>query len=204
MKHINININYNVSSFDELLQVVQKLTGNKHVDVNIVTNNNNEHTQLGGLHVEADRAVREVMLANGYRDLGLPSGTLWKNKLDVYFIDHETAMASYKLPTKEQFEELFKHTKVMALQNSIKFIAANGNFITLPKRGYTLKSSLVNGDAGLYLHIKTDDKNNMCAIINPVGEGGYYYFPKLADITFTHAEKAYEYSILTCSKPFNC
>lgn len=204
MKHVNININYTVSSFDELLQVVQKLTGKKRVDVNIITNNADEHTQLGKSRMNNDHAIRDVMLANGYRDLGLPSGTLWKSKLDVRVIDHETAMASYKLPTKEQFEELFKYTKVMALQNSIKFIAANGNYITIPKLGYVVSGVHESSDIGLYLHIKTDNDTNMCAITSPVSNSGYYYIPKPADISYTQANKTYEYSVLSCSQPFNC
>lgn len=50
----------------------------------------------------------DSLLAHGYVDLGLPSGTLWKEKDERGFYDYHNALEKFSdmLPTKIQFQEL--------------------------------------------------------------------------------------------------
>ena len=77
----------------------------------------------------------------GYVDLGLPSGTLWKNANeggnDCYFTYHlANSEFSGKLPTMEQFEELCKECKWFWIGDGYKVVGPNGNYITFPTAGY--------------------------------------------------------------------
>ena len=51
---------------------------------------------------------RDALIAQGWVDLGLPSGTLWKSKDEVGYYTYDDAVRRFggNLPTKEQFEEL--------------------------------------------------------------------------------------------------
>ena len=50
----------------------------------------------------------DSLLAHGYVDLGLPSGTLWKEKSERGYYDYDKAVQQFgnMLPTKIQFQEL--------------------------------------------------------------------------------------------------
>ena len=78
-----------------------------------------------------------------YVDLGLPSGTKWKdsnengNGTGFYTFDEAVSAFGEKLPTKEQCEEL-KNNCTWELQNNggYKVTGANGNSIVLPAAGF--------------------------------------------------------------------
>lgn len=72
-------------------------------------------------------------------DLGLPSGTLWKDKNESGgFYTYEQAMNKFRknLPTKEQLEELKNSCQWSWIGNGYKVIGPNGNSIVLPAAGY--------------------------------------------------------------------
>lgn len=75
----------------------------------------------------------------GYVDLGLPSGTLWKDKNeDGGFYTYEQAMAKFgneELPSKEQFEELKSACKWEWTGDGYKVTGPSGNYISLPAAG---------------------------------------------------------------------
>ncbi len=82
----------------------------------------------------------------GYVDLGLPSGTLWKNQnetnpndsYDFYTYDEAVQQFGDQLPTKEQFKEL-KENCTYVWDESARgcwFYGPNGNKIFLPAAGY--------------------------------------------------------------------
>lgn len=54
---------------------------------------------------------RAELIAQGYVDLGLPSGTLWKDRNECGFYDYDEAIQLFgdTLPTKEQFQELIDY-----------------------------------------------------------------------------------------------
>lgn len=81
----------------------------------------------------------------GYVDLGLPSGTLWKNQnetnpndsYDFYTYDEAVQQFGDQLPTKEQFKEL-KENCTYVWDESARgcwFYGPNGNRIFLPAAG---------------------------------------------------------------------
>lgn len=73
----------------------------------------------------------------GYVDLGLPSGTLWKAANENGYYDFETAVKIFgsSLPTKEQWEELISCCALKATENGNKLTGDNGNYIILPFEG---------------------------------------------------------------------
>ena len=119
-----------------------------------------------------------------YVDLGLPSGTLWSS---VYLYDnpryHDYKLFTYidasklNIPTKEQYEELYKHCQVResfeqkgseAQCTGLIFLGVNGNSITTPFCHIMyLKTDLAYQES-FYFWIKDDeagDKKNCAGII---------------------------------------
>lgn len=81
--------------------------------------------------------------AQGYVYLGLPSGTLWKDKNEYKseygnFYTYDQAMAKFgsKLPTKEQFEELKSSCQWNWTGNGYKVVGPSGESIVLPAAGF--------------------------------------------------------------------
>lgn len=75
----------------------------------------------------------------GYVDLGLPSGTLWKDNNEPGLYTYYQADAKYRndLPTKEQLEELVSSCQWTWIGNGQRVQGPNGNSITLPADGYS-------------------------------------------------------------------
>lgn len=75
-----------------------------------------------------------------YVDLGLPSGTLWKNANEGgdnarYTYDEAVSRFGNKLPTKQQLEELKNKCTWTWTGNGYKVTGPNGESITLPAAG---------------------------------------------------------------------
>ena len=78
-------------------------------------------------------------IAAGYVDLGLPSGTLWKEQNEIDgFCTYGQAIALYgnSLPSKEQWEELKLICKWTWTGSGYKVEGPTGATITLPAAGY--------------------------------------------------------------------
>lgn len=101
------------------------------------------------------------IITEGYVDLGLPSGTLWAAcnygcSSPIMFGQHlnfdEAQILDCTLPSKEQIDELKKHTTyTWGSFNGCKggiFTGENGNSIFLPAAGYTTISSTRVSDKG--------------------------------------------------------
>lgn len=73
----------------------------------------------------------------GYVDLGLPSGTMWKefNANGFYTYDDAVSQFGKRLPTKEQWEELRAECQWSWTGGGCKITGPNGNSITLPAAG---------------------------------------------------------------------
>lgn len=100
---------------------------------------------------QAERIRKEELRRQGYIDLGLPSGTLWKDKNErkqTYF----DFMQNYKpkLPTKEQFIELKETCKWTWMGNGYNVEGPNGESIFLPIEEYWSSSYWIR-DGGLYM-----------------------------------------------------
>lgn len=89
------------------------------------------------LIVAQERRASELR-AQGYVDLGLSSGTLWRNQNEEGgYYTYEEALYQYRgsLPTKEQFEELKNACRWSWTDSEYKVVGPNGNSITLPAAG---------------------------------------------------------------------
>ena len=82
----------------------------------------------------------------GYTDLGLPSGTIWKNFNATGFYTYDEAVSKFgnRLPTKEQWEELKAECQWTWNGSGYKVTGPNGNSIELPASGFRF----CNGDVG--------------------------------------------------------
>ena len=85
-------------------------------------------------------ARRQELLSQGYVDLGLPSGNLWKNSNEGgdnarYTYNEAVSRFGNKLPTKQQLEELKNKCTWTWTGNGYKVTGPSGDHILLPAAG---------------------------------------------------------------------
>ncbi len=88
---------------------------------------------------EEEEARKAALRAQGWIDLGLPSGTLWKDQNEAGgFYSYDQAMAKFgsNLPTKEQLEELTNSCRWTWNGNGYKVEGPSGESIVLPATGH--------------------------------------------------------------------
>ena len=119
-------------------------------------------------------ARRQELLSQGFVDLGLSSGTYWKETNESGFYDYDNAVSKFgnKLPTKEQLEELKNECEWTWIGNGYKVTGPNGNSIFLPAAGYRYcyggvrqvgtycsywSSTPYNSDNAWYLHFYSSE-----------------------------------------------
>lgn len=106
----------------------------------------------------------------GYVDLGLPSGTFWKNCNEggnsVYFTYRSAILSRFRddLPSKKQYEELIEECEWIWIGNGYKVLGPNGNYIILPAAGESLQECGNNvivdvGSFGYYWASSTGGSN---------------------------------------------
>lgn len=123
------------------LVAVSAMAQNQNVDIDIEINGNSSSRSRGG-----------------YVDLGLPSGTLWKqqNESGYYTYDEAVNIFGNQLPERHHFVELKNVCRWIWMDDyGYKVVGPNGNSITLPAAGY--RGCYGDGD------------------VNFVGTGGYYW-----------------------------
>ena len=94
--------------------------------------------ELGGTTKKPARKGSK-QIPEGYVDLGLPSGTLWKSENeDCGLINYDQAMLIYgsNLPTREQYYELQNYCTWKWVMDSYLVIGPNGQYITLQAKGF--------------------------------------------------------------------
>lgn len=93
---------------------------------------------------------------NVYVDLGLPSGTLWKNTIEEGYYTYDEALEKYggNLPSQEQFQELIDNCTWIwdDDKKGYDIMGENLNSIFLPAAGYRNVYGSVNdvGSRGRY------------------------------------------------------
>lgn len=99
-----------------------------------------KENKKGIVRLVTDKEKGEVLPAvpAGYVDLGLPSGTLWKDQNEAGgFYSYDQAMAKFgsSLPTKEQLEELKNSCRWTWNGNGYKVEGPSGESVVLPAAG---------------------------------------------------------------------
>lgn len=129
---------------------------------------------------EAERQAE--LVRHGYVDLGLPSGTYWKNANEGgdytrYTYDEAVRKFGNKLPTKQQFEELNNKSTWTWTGSGYKVIGPNGNSIYLPAAGYRDCSGDVHivGTYGSFWSSTPIDSNYAWNLDFDSDEVGMYY-----------------------------
>lgn len=112
----------------------------------------------------------------GYVDLGLPSGTIWKDRNEDGFYDYDTVVKLFggKLPSITQLLELKTICQWIWIGNGYKIVGPNGKSIVLPAefeegglskgRYWSIKSN--NSDNPKYLFF--DESDYIDAFSNPI------------------------------------
>ena len=91
-------------------------------------------------------------IPDGYVDLGLPSGTLWKDKNESGFYSYDQAVSQFgsSLPSQGQWEELRSLCGWTWTGNGYKVIGPSGASIVLPAAGFRYCNETVH-DIGKHL-----------------------------------------------------
>ncbi len=108
--------------------------------------------------------------AQQFVDLGLPSGTLWKNVNETNpndstcFFTYDEAVKSFgqQLPSKEQWEELKAYCDWAWMGGGYLVSAVNGNSIYLPALGYRYCDGHLFGErffTGYWTNLPCDSEN---------------------------------------------
>ena len=87
---------------------------------------------------QAEAARYAELLNQGYVDLGLPSGILWKNKRESDYYTYDNAVREFgnSLPSKQQFQELVNHCTWQNVGTGYRIVGKNGNSIMIHTNGY--------------------------------------------------------------------
>ena len=114
--------------------------------------------------------------STGYTDLGLPSGTKWKNFNATGFYTYDEAVSQFgdRLPTKGQWEELKAECKWTWNGSGYKITGPNGNSIVLPASGIRYCDGSVKyvGSFGYYWSSTPGDSGDAWYLY--FGSGGVY------------------------------
>ena len=120
--------------------------------------------------------------STGYTDLGLPSGTKWKNFNATGFYTYDEAVSQFgnRLPTKEQWEELKAECQWSWNGSGYKITGPNGNSIVLPASGYRGCDGSVYhvGSYGSYWSSTPKDSDNAWDLHFDSGGVNVYYYSR--------------------------
>ena len=121
---------------------------------------------------EKSKSQRAVL--EGYVDLGLPSGTLWKDKNEDgnHFYTWNQAIVNFgnNLPTIEQLEELKTTCKWIKSGNNFKVIGPNGKSIVLQASGYRFTDGQIHAtECGYYWSLSSTNEGAWCMICLDTG-----------------------------------
>lgn len=123
-------------------------------------------------NAEVERRIAECgkelqkSIPAGYVDLGLPSGTLWKNKNEegkFYTYDEAVGTFGSDLPNKKQFEELISKCRWTWTVGGYKVVGPNGNYIVLPVVSFRgCEGDINNNSCSEYWSLSPSDKQSNC------------------------------------------
>ena len=156
----------NVRSLGFSVRLVQKKSIEERSHQEWLSKDRAIQKRLAEERLEIERAKQKrlteerlaYLKAYGLVDLGVPSGTLWKDKNEKgsTFIGLAGFYQAYeikdKLPSKEQFEELINRCRWEWMSDGYKVTGPNGNYIFLPAEGFCTRKGNVyyEGSYGRY------------------------------------------------------
>lgn len=122
------------------------------------------------------------VVPDGYVDLGLPSGTLWKAENEPERYDYSTAVSKFgdELPTSTQFQELIDKCDWKWTGSGYKVIGSNGNFIMIRAKGYydCFGNFYYDGTGGYYWSSTAGDypyRLCLCFLSNTINVSGHQH-----------------------------
>ena len=114
--------------------------------------------------------------AQGYVDLGLPSGTLWKSVDENGLFNHNNAMKMFgnNLPSEAQFKELKEKCEWRWNGSGYTVTGPNGNSIEMNLYGgRQCEGNITNtGEAGYYWGSEYDYGNDIAMYLYVTVDGG--------------------------------
>ena len=120
---------------------------------------------------------KQKTVQQGYTDLGLPSGTIWKNFNATGFYTYDEAVSQFgsRLPSKEQWEELKAECQWEWTDSGhkIKVTGPNGNSITLPAAGYRDCDGSVNAEGLCFYWSSTPEGSDYAWRLVTLASGVY-------------------------------
>lgn len=123
---------------------------------------------------------KDEEVPDGYVDLGLPSGLLWKAENEPDRMDYNTAVAKYgsELPTAAQFQELIDQCDWKWSGSGYKVFGPNGNTMTIRAKGYIdcFGNFSYDGTGGYYWSSTEGDypyRQYLYFISNQISIGGH-------------------------------
>lgn len=125
---------------DMVNKEIRRMNGGSDVN-NPFGQTNSTKARAGGLNAQtrpnANRNVKQND-EKGYVDLGLSSGTLWKNSNENGLYDFDDAKSRFgnSLPTKRQMDELTNQCRWTKKSNGFTVVGPNGNSIFIPNNGF--------------------------------------------------------------------
>ena len=130
----------------------------------------------------AEQERQAKLKAQNWVDLGLPSGTLWKNTNEAGgFYTYDEAMNKFgsRLPTQTQWEELKNKCTWTWTGNGYRVTGINGRSVTLPAAGYRgCRGGVINvGSTGSYWSSAPKDSGYAWGLLFNSGSvlvGDYY------------------------------
>lgn len=142
-----------------------------------------EKKERENARIRAEQERKAELKAQGWVDLGLPSGTLWKDSNEKggdykdgnhYSREKMLKKSRNSLPKKEQFDELINKCQWSWTGNGYKVTGPNGNFIELPATGYVdgFGTFYYSGSVGHYWTSSPDNSgsDNIWILIINSGE----------------------------------
>lgn len=89
--------------------------------------------------VVKDQPLKKKSATAAFIDLGLPSGTKWRelNEPDLMTYDDAVSTFGKQLPTQKQFNELYEKCEWLPLKDGgYKVVGPNGNWVIFPLTGF--------------------------------------------------------------------
>lgn len=139
---------------------------NRHGIVLLVTDGKDYGTLQAEEQERQSRLVKKerlrILREQGWMDLGLPSGTLWKNENEAgkSVFTYEQATKRGRLPTKEQWQELKDICQWTREGNRYIITAPNGESISLPFISYYRLGEYCNDITPYWCYDDAGDNNH--------------------------------------------